>query len=162
MAAVRAQPIPVSPQVCGKCKVQADISNVTMLYFTQNHDVMHKAFLGAASVGLMPYMEGASASSQDKLNSKYPKRNDYFSIITVGPGLDRVGGARCQLMLEDFGPAGGLEIGPASIEPHNQEQLSTKLINIDISNGKLQRLFDYSRYGCNQVAAALVERQELI
>lgn len=81
--------------------------------------MLHKAFLGAASVGLMPHMEGASEADMEKLRRKYPKRNEYFSAFTVGPGVDRVGGSRCQLMLEDFGSSGGLEIGPASIEPHN-------------------------------------------
>ena len=38
----------------------------------------------------------------------------------------------------------------------------TKLINIDVEQGKLLQLFDFSRFGCNQVASALIERQELI
>ena len=110
-----------------------------------NHDWLLKAFVQAALLGLLPKME--SSLTEDKLAAKFPKRNRYFGVLGIAPGLDRAGGVQSQRLLEDWGPISFLELGPSTIEAQNPPDQKTKMIRIEPPNVVYH--FAHSRYGLN-------------
>ena len=118
-----------------------------------NHDLLHYLFVKSAACGLVPNIEKekdikeayASHTSSSTFSSSF-----FNSPIGIGSGLLKEEAGAFDSLI-DMGEYAYIELGPVAIDPQHQPSLKTKMIRIDLENGKVIHKYEKSRYSCTQL-----------
>ena len=119
---------------------------------TVNHDYLHRVFLWASALRLVP-----------KASEEYvPQNNKFFKgSVGVQAGLLKERAEGMQSII-DMGNFAFVELGPSTIDCQYQPSFKTKLLEINASDNTVSNKYEHSRFSCNQVVHYIIAEQTRI